>query len=91
MIFYFSGTGNSKWIAEQIARVQNETLVFMPNAIRDGIKEFVLADNEKVGLFFLFIHGDLRWPCCSFWIGSLWLIITPNMSISCVLVEMIQD
>jgi flavodoxin len=42
MIFYFSGTGNSKWIAEQIAKAQNEVLVFMPNAIRDGIEEFVL-------------------------------------------------
>lgn len=47
MIFYFSGTGNSKWIAEQIAKAQNEVLVFMPNAIRDGIEEFVLADDEK--------------------------------------------
>ena len=52
MIFYFSGTGNSKWIAEQIAKAQNEVLVFMPNAIRDGIEEFVLADDEKVGFVF---------------------------------------
>ena len=34
MIFYFSGCGNSKHVAETIAAGLNDTLVFIPDAVR---------------------------------------------------------
>lgn len=57
MIFYFSGTGNSKWIANQLSKVQKEDLVFIPDALRDGTSEFCLREDEKVGFVFPIIHG----------------------------------
>lgn len=52
MIFYFSGTGNSKWVAEQLSKEQSEKLVFIPDAIKDGINKFVLEKEEKIGFVF---------------------------------------
>ena len=37
MIFYFSGTGNSKWIAEQLADRLKEQLIFIPETMRNAI------------------------------------------------------
>ncbi len=52
MIFYFSGTGNSKWIAQQLAQAHQEPLVFIPDALRSKTTEFSLTENEKVGFVF---------------------------------------
>ncbi|MEG0453899.1 MAG: EFR1 family ferrodoxin, partial [Bacteroides sp.] len=52
MIFYFSGTGNSKWVAQQLADVQQERLVFIPDALRSATTEFSLQEEEKVGFVF---------------------------------------
>lgn len=52
MIFYFSGTGNSKWIAKQLADILQERLVFIPEAMRNAISDYEIADEEKVGFVF---------------------------------------
>lgn len=52
MIFYFSGTGNSKWIANQLSKEQKEDLVFIPDTLRNGTSEFCLREDEKVGFVF---------------------------------------
>lgn len=52
MIFYFSGCGNSRFIAESLARELNETLVFIPDAERSEEYSYSLKDNEKVGFVF---------------------------------------
>lgn len=52
MIFYFSGTGNSKWVALQLADKLEEKLVFIPEAIRDSNLQFILEKDEKVGFVF---------------------------------------
>ena len=52
MIFYFSGTGNSKWVAEQLSKQQEEKLVFIPEAIQAGLNEFEVGEDEKVGFVF---------------------------------------
>lgn len=52
MIFYFSGTGNTKWIAEQLSAGQADELVFIPKALKDNITEFTLMESEKVGFVF---------------------------------------
>jgi flavodoxin len=52
MIFYFSGTGNSKWIANQLSKEQKEDLVFIPDALRSGVWEFCLKEEETIGFVF---------------------------------------
>ena len=52
MIFYFSGTGNSKWIANQLSKEQKEELVFIPDALNNGTFEFCLREDEKIGFVF---------------------------------------
>ena len=34
MIFYFSGTGNTKWIAQQLAHAIDEELMSIPEALQ---------------------------------------------------------
>ena len=52
MIFYFSGCGNSRFIAESIAQALNEQLVFIPEAERGNRFEYSHAENERVGFVF---------------------------------------
>lgn len=48
MIFYFSGTGNSRWVAEELARKLKDKAVFIPKAKQ----EYKLAAGEKIGFVF---------------------------------------
>lgn len=55
MIFYFSGTGNTRWAAEQLAEATGERLLFIPEELR-GDGEYTLAPHEAVGFCFP-VHG----------------------------------
>ena len=52
MIFYFSGTGNTKFVAKEIAAGIGEDLLFIPDLIREGRYEFALQPGETVGFCF---------------------------------------
>lgn len=52
MIFYFSGCGNSRHVAETIAAGLYDNLVFIPEAAREGHYEFELAEDERLGFVF---------------------------------------
>ncbi|MBQ8988468.1 MAG: EFR1 family ferrodoxin [Prevotella sp.] len=52
MIFYFSGTGNTRWVAEQIAQAIGEELLYIPDLIREGRYEFTLKEGERIGFCF---------------------------------------
>ena len=52
MIFYFSGCGNSRHVAETIAAGLNDTLIFIPEAAREGRYEYELAEDERLGFVF---------------------------------------
>ena len=52
MIFYFSGCGNSRHVAETLAVGLNDTLIFIPEAAREGRYEYELAENESLGFVF---------------------------------------
>ena len=52
MIFYFSGCGNSRHVAETLAAGLNDTLVFIPEAAREGRYEYELAEGERLGFVF---------------------------------------
>ncbi len=45
MIFYFSGTGNTRWVASEIAKAINEELFYIPDLIREERSEFTLHDG----------------------------------------------
>ena len=57
MIFYYSGCGNSKFIAKSIAEATNDNLVFIPEAQREGKFEYDLAENETLG----FVYPIYSW------------------------------
>ena len=52
MIFYFSGTGNTKWVAQQISEAIGESLIYIPDAIRQGAYEYELKEGETIGFCF---------------------------------------
>ena len=55
MIFYFSGTGNTKWAVEQIAAVTHETVIFIPDVL-SGECHFSVGADERIGFCFP-VHG----------------------------------
>ena len=55
MIFYFSGTGNSKWAAKTLALETGDTLVSIPEVIKSDCS-FTLEKDEHIGFIFP-IHG----------------------------------
>ena len=52
MIFYFSGTGNTRWVAQQIAEALGEELLYIPNLIKERRFEFKLQEDERIGFCF---------------------------------------
>ena len=52
MIFYFSGTGNTRWVAQQIAEAIGEELISIPDAIRQGQYSYTLQTDERLGFCF---------------------------------------
>ena len=52
MIFYFSGCGNSKHVAETIAAGLNDNLVFIPEAARKSLYDYDMAEGERLGFVF---------------------------------------
>lgn len=55
MIFYFSGTGNTRWAAEYIARNTGEQLLFIPDEMK-GKCCYTLSEGERIGFCFP-VHG----------------------------------
>ena len=55
MIFYFSGTGNTRWAAEQIARATGDRLLFIPDELQ-GDCRYTPGDDERIGFCFP-VHG----------------------------------
>ena len=55
MIFYFSGTGNTRWAAEQLATLTGEQLFFIPEELHTPCED-TLADGERIGFCFP-VHG----------------------------------
>ena len=55
MIFYFSGTGNTRWAAQELAAATNEKLFFIPEELKTTC-EYTLDADERIGFCFP-IHG----------------------------------
>lgn len=56
MIFYLSGTGNTRWAAKTIAEKTGDKLVFIPDAIKEQTFDFHLENDERLGFCFP-VHG----------------------------------
>ena len=52
MIFYFSGTGNTRWIAQQLAEATGEELRFIPDEMKKDVMRYELKDCERLGFCF---------------------------------------
>ena len=52
MIFYFTGTGNTKWAAQQLADAIGERLLFIPDELRQGHRTYTLNPDERIGFCF---------------------------------------
>ncbi len=52
MIFYFSGTGNTKWVAQQLAEATQEELVYIPDEMRKTAAVYTLKEGERLGFCF---------------------------------------
>ena len=56
MIFYFSGTGNTKWAAEQIALSTHDSLYYIPTelkgscdyTLKEGVEALILDEVEGI-------------------------------------------
>lgn len=52
MIFYFSGTGNSRFVAESIAEATGDMLINITKDEMEQNREYRLQDGEKLGFVF---------------------------------------
>lgn len=50
MIFYFSGTGNSQWVASELSKAFNEEMISIGKNIEKPV--FALKENERIGFCF---------------------------------------
>ena len=56
MVFYFSATGNSLWVANKVSHSLNEPLVSIAEALQQEKTEYTLCPNERV--FFIYpVHS----------------------------------
>jgi len=56
MIFYFSGTGNTRWLARELAKSTGERLVSIAQAVVVGEFSYSLELDERIGFCFP-VHG----------------------------------
>ena len=56
MIFYFSGTGNSLWIVQQLVNEMQERAIDIAKVLNQDKHEYALCKGEKIGFVFP-IHG----------------------------------
>lgn len=52
MIFYFSGTGNSRYVAEQLATLLNDRIVAVAEAMAKEELSYTLTAEESIGMVF---------------------------------------
>lgn len=52
MIFYFSGTGNSLYIAKRMHEIEDKEIIDMASALNKKEFKYSVADDEKIGIIF---------------------------------------
>lgn len=59
MIFYFSATGNSKYVAERIAAATGDRLIFLRDAVRSRSYSYQVGREERIGFVVPTYYGGL--------------------------------
>lgn len=49
MVFYFSATGNCRYIAARLAGASGEAALFIPQLVREGRTSFAAKEGERIG------------------------------------------
>ena len=58
MIFYFSGTGNSLYVAQKLHEADGEELIDMAGALKEKRFKYEVAEGEKIGIVFpVYFYG----------------------------------
>ena len=52
MIYYFSGTGNSEWVARKLAELTDDSVESIPALMKDGPTAVVATAQSNIGLVF---------------------------------------
>ena len=52
MIFYFSGTGNTRWAAQTLAERTCEKLLSIAEEMKKDVNDYTLAEGERLGFCF---------------------------------------
>ncbi len=52
MIFYFTGTGNTRWAAEQLALSTGDVLHYIPDELKKESCDYTLQEGERLGFCF---------------------------------------
>ena len=52
MIVYFSATGNSRWVAQQLAALTGDVLCDIADSLKEGRLPVLPDDTERVGVVF---------------------------------------
>lgn len=52
MIYYFSGTGNSKWVAEQLAKLTDDRALNIAPLMKEGFSAANVEGSDRLGLVF---------------------------------------
>lgn len=52
MIYYFSGTGNSEWIAKQLAAATKDSAFFIPQIMKERPGDINVAEGDVFGIVF---------------------------------------
>jgi ferredoxin len=52
MIYYFTGNGNSRWVAEQIAAATDDEITNISELLKNNIVPEISDDTERVGIVF---------------------------------------
>ena len=52
MIFYFTGTGNTRWAAQLLAEATDDELHYIPNELDNTKLHYELKDGERLGFCF---------------------------------------
>ena len=77
MIFYFSGTGNTKWAAKHVAARLNEELKFIPDELSTDMT-YTVNPGESIG-FIIPVHRrywcDTSYPNASSFIPTKYIPI----------------
>ncbi len=66
MIYYFSGTGNSEWVAHEVATKTNDKAVNMAEFLKNGKKEILTCNDDVIGLIFPIYAWGVPKPVLSF-------------------------